>query len=268
MAGSGGRIELVATDLDGTLLTADGHVSQRTRSALARLDARGIALALVSGRPPRFVRRLAQELGIGCYAICCNGALVYDRTHHEALHHHTLPSDVAQQLVNDLQRELPEAGFAVERGELFGWDATYAAIDSRYVDADGLLAEAAALCCEPVTKLIVRHPRLEPEDLLPLVRAVVGAAALVTHSGAAFVEISAQGVEKSLGLAALCDHIGVRAGGVLAFGDMPNDLPLLRWAGWGVAVANAHPDVLQAADEVTRSNQEDGVALVLERLLA
>jgi hydroxymethylpyrimidine pyrophosphatase-like HAD family hydrolase len=89
----------------------------------------------------------------------------------------------------------------------------------------------------------------------------------VTYSGALLVEISAAGVTKAFALAAHCAERGIRPGEVVAFGDMPNDVPLLRFAGLGVAVANAHPDVLAAADEVTASNDEDGVALVLERLL-
>jgi hydroxymethylpyrimidine pyrophosphatase-like HAD family hydrolase len=119
-----------------------------------------------------------------------------------------------------------------------------------------------------VTKLIVRHPTLDPEALLPLVRAVAGSTADATHSGAPFVELAATGVQKAAGLEAICTALGVRPVEVLAFGDMPNDVPLLRWAGRGVAVANAHPEVLRSADEITLSNAEDGVAVVLERLLS
>jgi hydroxymethylpyrimidine pyrophosphatase-like HAD family hydrolase len=84
----------------------------------------------------------------------------------------------------------------------------------------------------------------------------------VTYSGERLVEISAAGVTKAFAVASL----GVPAGAAVAFGDMPNDVPMLEWAGLGVAVENAHPDAIAAADEVTASNDEDGVALVLERL--
>jgi hypothetical protein len=95
----------------------------------------------------------------------------------------------------------------------------------------------------------------------------VGNAAVVTHSGGPFVEISATGVDKAMALGELCATLGVSAAEVVAFGDMPNDVPMLRWAGLGVAVANAHPDALAAADDLTASNAEDGVALALERLI-
>ena len=89
----------------------------------------------------------------------------------------------------------------------------------------------------------------------------------MTYSGRQLVEISAAGVTKAFALAAHCADLGIRPEEVIAFGDMPNDVPLLRFAGLGVAVANAHPDAA-AADEVTASNDDDGVALVLERFLA
>lgn len=260
-------IRLIATDLDGTLLSRDGSVSARTRAALARLGGNGMHLVLVTGRPPRFVRRLVSSLGLECYAVCCNGALVYDLPHGGVMHHLTLAAATARALVAGLREAVPGVCFAVELGERFGWDHAYESLDSRYIDAGGTTADALRLCAEPVTKLIVRHPRLSPDALLPLVRAVAGATADATHSGAPFVELSASGVRKSLGLEAVCAKLAVHACDVLAFGDMPNDLALLGWAGWGVAVANAHPDVLRSADEVTLSNEEDGVALVLERLL-
>ncbi|MDQ6601158.1 MAG: HAD hydrolase family protein, partial [Chloroflexota bacterium] len=130
-----------------------------------------------------------------------------------------------------------------------------------------LSGDAHALCAEAVTKLIVRHPELPLDDLLRISRVVAGEMAAVTHSGAPFVEISAAGITKASALAGLCDRLGIAPSQVIAFGDMPNDLPMLAWAGRSVAVANAHPDVLAVVDEVTTANEEDGVAVVLERLI-
>jgi hydroxymethylpyrimidine pyrophosphatase-like HAD family hydrolase len=90
----------------------------------------------------------------------------------------------------------------------------------------------------------------------------------VTHSGSEFVEVSAAGVTKAAALAEYCAERGIDAREVVAVGDMPNDLPMLQWAGWSVAVANAHPDVLQACDAHTTSNNEDGVAELLGQLAA
>ena len=261
------RTRLVATDLDGTLLRADGTLSGRTRGALARARAAGVVLVVVTARPPRFLRRLASEEGLTGLAVCCNGALVYDLDRQCIVRHAPLAGDVVSRLIVALRASVPGICFAFELGERYGWEPTYAALDGALVDPGGLTGDALALCASPVTKLIVRHPALTAEDLLPRVRDLVGETAYATHSGAPFVEVAAGAVQKARAVEALCAELGVRPAEVVAFGDMPNDLPLLRWAGWGVAVANAHPEVLAAADEVTVSNEADGVAVVLERLL-
>jgi hypothetical protein len=119
----------------------------------------------------------------------------------------------------------------------------------------------------PVSKLIVQHPQLSQSELFELVAGICGEDATATISGEVLVEVSAAGVTKAYALAALCEELAVDAASVLAFGDMPNDIPMLQWAGHGVAVENAHPDVIAVADEVTASNDDDGVAAVLERIL-
>ncbi len=260
-------IRLVATDLDGTLLRDDGTISPRTGAALARLRQAGLTLVLVTARPPRFLRRLAASAALTGLAICCNGALVYDLDRGIVVRHTPLGGEIAARLVAGLREAVPGVCFAVEAGERYGSEPAYAALDGALVEPDGPTGDALALCRGPVTKLIVRHPDFAAEALLPLVRRLAGADAAATHSGTAFVEVASADVHKATALAALCAERGVSAEATIAFGDMPNDLPLLAWAGHAVAVANAHPDVLRVADEVTLTNQEDGVAVVLERLL-
>ena len=96
-----------------------------------------------------------------------------------------------------------------------------------------------------------------------------GLAESTNSSSSGMAEVSALGVTKASGLAWVAERCGVAAVDVVAFGDMPNDLPMFGWAGWSrVAVANAHPEVLAMADEVTVGNDEDGVAVYLDRLLS
>ena len=116
-------------------------------------------------------------------------------------------------------------------------------------------------------KFIVRSPLLSPRELMGELLALELEGFAVTHSGAPFLEVLAPGVSKAWGVARLCERLGMAASEVLAFGDAMNDAELLRWAGRGVAMANAEPEALEAADEVTLSNDEDGVAAVIERLL-
>lgn len=166
--------------------------------------------------------------------------------------------------------ELPDVRFAVERGLEFGWEPDYAtgAGDQYASDAGAIVADALTLSTEPVTKLIVQHGDLRLDELLLHVQTVADDTLQVTQSGAPFIEVSAAGVHKAGTVAQMAAELDVKPESVVAFGDMPNDIPMLRWAGRAVAMANAHPLVVAEADELTLSNDEDGVAVVLERLVA
>jgi hypothetical protein len=260
-------VRLVASDLDGTLLLPDRTLSARTVRVLREIVHAGIVLVLVSARPPRTLRPLAQELQAKGLAICCNGALIYDLDGQAIVQHWPCPPEVAHDLVLRLREAAPGVSFAVELGEAYGCERGYAAWSPRvWTDADEV-ADVLELCHRPVTKMIVRHPTLDRDELLELIQALGGDAILATHSGAPFVEVSAGGIGKAAALAWLADSLEVDRHDVVAFGDMPNDLAMLAWAGRGIAVANAHPAVLAAADEVTLSHRDDGVAVTLERLL-
>ncbi len=257
---------VIATDLDGTIVRSDGTISARTRAALAAAEAAGLLVVFVTGRPPRWMSPVAAQTGHRGLAICANGALVYDLHTEHIVAERLLSPAVARELVDRIRAALPEATYAVERGGGFGHEPAY---QPRWSPTDGtLVADVSTLLGEPAAKLLVRHHALDADALLARAQEVAGGIATLTHSSSeGLLEISAAGVSKATTLATLCAERGFGAADVIAFGDMPNDLPMLAWAGRGVAVANAHRDVLAAVAEVTASNDEDGVALVLERLL-
>lgn len=150
-------------------------------------------------------------------------------------------------------------GFACEPGHLEDeWESHPPTADIR------VLLEA------PARTPVFGHPDWTADDLLTLAREVTGDLAEATHSNPArsVIEMSALGVSKATTLARLCASRGIASADVLAFGDMPNDLPMLTWAGAAVAVANAHPQVLSAVSHHTATNDDDGVARVLEELAA
>jgi hydroxymethylpyrimidine pyrophosphatase-like HAD family hydrolase len=120
-----------------------------------------------------------------------------------------------------------------------------------------------------VIKGFARHPAHDADGLLEIARrAVPPDVASITQAGLGYIEICPPGVDKATGLAVVVNALGVDPGDVLVFGDMPNDLPMFAWAGFGrVAVANAHPLVRVAADEIVGSNDDDGVARYLARML-
>lgn len=260
-------IRLIATDLDGTLLRPDGSISQRTIMELQRVHEAGILVVLVSARPPRILRRIAQSSGIGGLAICCNGALLYDLDQDSILQSTSLLPAQTEWLITTLRAALPELYFAVEDGLAVTCETGYAAL---YPESTRLkLRVAATSVCysSPIVKLMARHAEYTPGDLHPRVLSLVGEEYSVTYSGGSFLEIATANINKAAALARFCAQRGISAQEVIAFGDMPNDLLMLQWAGRSVAVANAHPLVLAAVHEVTCSNADDGVALVLQDLI-
>lgn len=263
-------IRLIATDLDGTLLRPDKTISQYTYTILQRIQTAGIVVVLISARPPRVVRKIAQEIGIAGLAICCNGAITYDLNQEMVVQHAPLSPKLALRLIQRLRQELPGLSFACESPSQFKCEPHYLRLCStpKHKQSAFHVTDALAFCNEPLTKLIALHPNYSPEELGRLTAHITGEEASVVHSGAPFIEISAAGVTKAWALAKLCDQLGITAQEVMAFGDMPNDLSMLQWAGHAVAVANAHPQVQHAVNEITYSNAEDGVALVLERHLS
>ncbi|HVE97944.1 MAG TPA: HAD family hydrolase [Mycobacteriales bacterium] len=258
-------VRLVATDLDGTLVRSDGTVSARTRAAVRAAQAAGIHVVAVTGRPPRWMAELADVFGAG-HAVCANGAFVVDLETGEAVRSFPMAADVAAEVADALRTVVPDVVFAVERGQRFRHEAAYAPLWP--TPGDAVVADLEELLEGPVNKLLARAGHLDADEFLDLAHGAVASLATVTHSSSdGLVEISAAGVTKASTLAVLCAELGVEPADTVAVGDMPNDLPMLEWAGRGIAVANAHSAVLAAADEVTASNDDDGVALVLERHL-
>jgi Cof subfamily protein (haloacid dehalogenase superfamily) len=264
-------VRLIATDLDGTLLRPDRTISERTRAALARAQERGIVVVLATARPPLTTRLFAESASVTGHAICANGAILYDLARDEILGHRTLEAETARRLIVELRATLPGVCFGFVQGKDFACEPDYAA-SARFEDHGRLLEEmtvgdALSLLATPLTKLVIRHGEWTPQDILQAVHGLGFDGFEATHSGAPFLEIVAANVTKAWGLASLCKLLGIEAREVVAFGDAPNDAAMLRWAGHGVAMANAYPAALEAADEVTASNVEDGVAVVVERVL-
>lgn len=254
---------VIATDLDGTLLRSDGTVSPRTRAALAHAEQHGCTVLFVSARPPRWIDELADAVGDHGLAICANGALIYDVHARAVIERHSLAGDVALTVAQAIRQVAPGVSFAIERDLGYGHEPDF---PGRWpAPEDTVVAELDALLIEPVAKLLALHQKLDAQEFIALASAAVGDLAAATHSGhAAVVEISAANVSKATSLARFCAERGIGPADVVAFGDMPNDVPMLAWAGKSYAVGNAHPAAVAAADHRCASNDEDGVARVVE----
>jgi Cof subfamily protein (haloacid dehalogenase superfamily) len=256
-------LRAVATDLDGTIVHDDQPPSARTVAALARLRAHDVELVIVTARPPRAIAYLLESLDHHGSVICANGALVVDLASGRVVRDHSLAPDVALEVVRRLRADLPGITFAVETHQAYSREPTY--VSSWPDTAATVLAAAEDLVAAPVAKLLGRHPELSHDEVIEVAERVVGDLAVHHASGApGLLELSAPGVSKAIALEELTGGLGIDAAEVVAFGDMPNDTPMLTWAGIGVAVANAHPDVLAIADETTASCADDGVARWIE----
>ncbi|MFD5394628.1 Cof-type HAD-IIB family hydrolase [Streptomyces sp. NPDC127097] len=284
---------LIATDLDGTLLHDDKTVSDRTIAALAAAERAGLEVFFVTGRPARWMGVVSDHVHGHGLAICANGAAVVDlHRGGRIVEVSPLERTAARQVVDALRSAAPGTSFAVERTGGIHYEPQYPPLllDPAAVvaPAEKLLADdfvpplgpedtepdgpdggtGPAFPDQPVIKLLAHHPELDPDAFLALAHTAAGDLATFTRSSpTALLEISGPGVSKAGTLARCCAERGIAPEEVVAFGDMPNDIAMLSWAGTSYAMANAHPDVLAATTRRTESNNDDGVAAVIERIL-
>ncbi|KOX50720.1 Cof-type HAD-IIB family hydrolase [Streptomyces ardesiacus] len=271
------RPRLIATDLDGTLLRDDKSVSPRTVAALAAAEKAGIEVFFVTGRPARWMDVVSAHVHGHGLAICGNGAAVVDLHggpgSHRFVKVRALPQENALDAVRLLREAAPGTVYAVEQTYGFHQEPAYPKLHMEDPDdllpAEEILAPGGRAAAEPVLKILAFHPELDPDAFLALARLAIGDRANVTRSSpSALLEISGPEVSKASTLALCCAERGISHEEVVAFGDMPNDVEMLTWAGRSYAMGNAHPDVVAAASGRTVANNDDGVALVIERMLA
>ncbi|MGH4034730.1 Cof-type HAD-IIB family hydrolase [Actinomycetota bacterium Odt1-20B] len=267
---------LIATDLDGTLLRDDKSVSERTVAALAAAEAAGIEVFFVTGRPARWMNVVSDHVHGHGLAICGNGAAVVDLHggpgSHRFIKVRELPRTAALNVVTVLRAAAPGTSFAIERTGGLHHEPAYPPLHlepgESVAPAEKLLAEDSYVVDQPVLKVLAHHPDLVPDAFLTLAREAVGDRAMITRSSpSALLEISGPGVSKASTLELCCAERGITPDEVVAFGDMPNDIEMLSWAGTSYAMGNAHPDVVAAASGRTVANNDDGVAVVIERIL-
>ncbi len=263
---------LIASDVDGTLLDEHERVTPRTRAAVRAAVESGAQFVLATGRPPRWIAPVVDALGLTPMAVCANGAVIYDSATDRILSARTLSTEVLAELAEVATRVIPGAGLAVERvGRSAHDSATPQFVSSpgyehAWLNPDNTEVSLEDLLSAPAVKLLIRKAGARSGDMAAALAEHVGLAGDLTFStNNGLIEVNPLGVSKATGIEEVARPLGIVAADVVAFGDMPNDVPMLLWAGLGVAMGNAHPDAVAAADEVTAPNTEDGLARVLER---
>jgi Cof subfamily protein (haloacid dehalogenase superfamily) len=258
---------LLATDLDGTLLRSDGTVSDRSREQIANAAGSGLGLVFVTGRPVHFLEGIADTTGHRGVALCANGAMVTSLATLEPILVRTMAPEDTTQIAHTLADLDPHAEMRVmlhREGQA----------PLRVVEKGG---HAARVLTEILTdgwqayKMAVISARQghTSDAFLDEVLPHIGHLGEITHSSPAYplIEIGPRGVHKGSALEQYAADLGLTAEHVHAVGDMPNDLPMLSWAGTSYAVANAHPQVREATHRTLPSNDDDGVAQLLAELL-
>ena len=253
---------LLGSDLDGTLLAT-------------RAQREGLNLIFVTGRPARWMRDISEMTGFQGQALCANGAVMLDLPSQEIMWADILDGEIGLEAVRRLREidpnialgvELarPEKDFMIDQNYVPRWETLEPPIRA---NVEEMFATGV------VTKLLARPSQqltIGPDEFLSACDAALEGIVDSTHSDLTdvLVEISALGVNKGSGLAKHAAALGISQDQVAAVGDMPNDIPMIRWAGRGAAVANAHDWVKQAADEHLPSNDDHGVATFIDRILS
>jgi len=258
--------KLIVTDLDGTLVSHHHGMPEEHRDMMHYLYSKGIPVVPATGRGPRLLDLTRAEVGEEGYLIMAQGAVVFEGR--KRLHTESMPYHDALAIVDKVRSALGDVSIGAEDAREFAgplrlerdFHWPYSLDTTTYVDGPDVIVG-------DVLKIFVEHGVQDVDDLLNDVRQIIPPdTASVTHAGIGFVEICPVGVTKATGVAFVAARLGVDASDVLCFGDMPNDLPMFAWSGRSVAMANAHPDVLAIADDVTGTCEDLGFSTYIKEL--
>jgi len=264
------RIHLVAIDLDGTLLNSANEVSEVTAGVLrqARRE-EGVHIVLATARPPRSVMPIYKLLDLDAPMINYNGALVYDPPSNRVLLHVPVGPKLARQVVTAARDQFPDVLVSAEVLDRWYTDR----VDHHYVTQTGrvfrpdMVAPIDEWLTEPITKLLLLGP---PEEMGELGRSLASQfkhKVVVMQTERELLQIMHPTVSKGQALKTVAGELGVSRQQVMAIGDNANDVDMLRWAGLGVAMANAAPAALEAADAITEHQDADGVAKAIHMMI-
>lgn len=264
--------KLAAFDVDGTLITRDGVLTDRTAAAVEALADAGVMTVLATGRPWPQTAPVAQRARCMSYAVCLNGAVVMDATAGEMIADRAMTHTEAIEAAEITRKLLPDVRLGIDLADgRHLWEHDFAPAMPVSLVAELSVTrvdDAVAAVDGPVLTWLIDTPDIDTLTVVSELASEMPMGTEIRPSGIEMAEIAAAGVSKSTGLEIVCQRYGFERSEVMVFGDGLNDVEMLRWAGRSVAMSNGAPAVLEAADLVAPSNEEDGVAVVLEALLA
>ncbi len=262
-------IELVAIDLDGTLLTSGKTITERTKRVLKALSNQDIKIVIASARPPRSVAGVYKALGLKSCVICYNGAMIYDPQSKKMLEHHPIKLETAKALINRARSIHPDILVSVEVLDHWYTDKlnnAYQTEVSKQFEPDRLGPIDTWLDCD-VTKILLLGQERYIENVKGAFLAEFRDKVAMAQSENHLLQIMAKGVSKGQALKSVCNYYNIPLEKTIAIGDAANDIDMLEIAGFGIAMADAPDKVKKVSDYVTTGNDEDGVAEALEKFV-
>jgi Cof subfamily protein (haloacid dehalogenase superfamily) len=264
-AGAGLDIRLVAIDLDGTLLNDSKQVSDQTATALQCAVERGVRVVIASARPPRSVRAIYRLLKLDSWQINYNGALIWDEPNQKVIFHRPMAGSLVRELISRARGRFESLLVSCEildRWYTDRFDQTYTTETGRLFRPD-VIAPLDTFCNQPITKLLLLGDKRPIDQLESGFAAAAGGNVTVVRTDPEILQVMDKYVSKAAALEIVADHYGISLENVMAIGDAPNDVGILKIAGVGVAMSNASDIVKAAAEWIAPSNNDHGVHAAL-----
>jgi len=263
------RPKLIASDLDGTIVSHKGVISQRTIDAFTSARDLGVHVFFVTGRPPRWMGEIREAFGFG-EAICCNGAMLYDLMNDVVLEEWMISIEDQLEVVRRMRIAMPEMSFAVESNDHYHREIAYVPKWDIGMDNVGVGKIEDAIS-RPALKILGRCSNHEftSDEMVEVAHGECKDLVTVTHSTSkdSLIEISALNISKGATLEMMAKRLGLTAEDCVSFGDNPNDFSMLQWAGRSFAMTGGHPHAPSFAKAVAEPCEADGVAKIIEELL-
>lgn len=259
---------LCAIDLDDTLLGPDHTVSPRNVAAVRAVVAQGVVVVIASGRMHESTLRYVEQMGLETPIISYNGAMVKNPHTGETWLHDRISADVATRVMDFARDQDLQLNYYLN--DHF-YSAAYTSWAKLYYERTHAPIEIVPDMVDTLrdtepTKMIIIDTKEKTDSLLAPFRDRFGEGLYVTKSNDEYLEMMPPQANKGVALAMVAAKFGISASETLAFGDSYNDIPMLKWAGLGIAVGNAKPETRAAANRTVGSNADDGVGVALEQI--
>ena len=261
--------DMVAIDLDGTLLRDDKQITIRTVKTIRKIQKLGVKVVIATARPPRGMRHIAEALKIDTYWVTYNGAMIFDPQVNKHIHHQPLASDLARKIVKTARKADKECVISLEILDKWYTDHVDESLPteiSRNFSPD-FVGPLDAFLKVPVTKLLA----LAPPERIPNIRMAVekkfGSQVTAAVSDNHLLQYIHKEADKSIALKKVASLYDIDRRRVMCIGDAPNDVSMLQWAGMGIAIGNGWDDAKRAANVIVPSNNEGGAAYAIRKYI-